>query len=293
LAVHSTGDLTLQETTVSGGSVSYDPGTYFGFNGGGIANSGTGTITNSTFTLVRTLVSGNIDPTGTEILNGGTVLADNHNLFGVDGTAGVVGFAPGPTDVVPGAGVLLPDLLNPTLAYNGGPTQTHALLPGSPAIDAGGPDCLDTTGAPLPTDQRGQPRLVDGNGDGAAACDIGAFEFFPVVNDLVTLAPDLDTAFDPMPVSGGPAGTFTITATFINTSDTPLRFLFFTVTDLSGDNMLLNADGGIQGVGATRTPDVVDRVLAPGETVAVDFVIGLHTPERFTFFVELFGEPVR
>jgi hypothetical protein len=27
--------------------------------------------------------------------------------------------------------------------------------------------------------------------------------------------------------------------------------------------------------------------------VAVEFVIGLHTPERFTFFVDMFGEPVR
>jgi Ca2+-binding RTX toxin-like protein len=57
------------------------------------------------------------------------------------------------------------DLLNvnPLLASltdNGGPTQTHALLTGSPAIDAAGP------GAP-PTDQRGIPRSI---------ADIGAYE---------------------------------------------------------------------------------------------------------------------
>jgi hypothetical protein len=45
-------------------------------------------------------------------------------------------------------------------------------------------------------------------------------------------------------------------------------------------------------VGATVPLEAGDRVLAPGETVAVEFVIGLHTPERFTFFVDLFGEPV-
>jgi hypothetical protein len=137
---------------------------------------------------------------------------------------------------------LLPDILNPMLAFHGGPTQTHALVPGSPAIDAGGPVCTDATGGPLATDQRGKPRLVDGDGDGTAACDIGAFEFFPIVNDFVTLAPALDTAFDPTPVPGGPAGTFTITVTFTNTSDTPLRFPFFTVTTLSGGNLLLNAE---------------------------------------------------
>jgi hypothetical protein len=45
-------------------------------------------------------------------------------------------------------------------------------------------------------------------------------------------------------------------------------------------------------IGATRTPEVGDRVLAPGETVTVDFGIGFQTRERFTFLVDLFGEPV-
>ena len=50
------------------------------------------------------------------------------------------------------------------LAANGGPTYTLALLPGSPAIDAG-----DAAGAPH-FDQRGLPRIVSG------AIDIGADE---------------------------------------------------------------------------------------------------------------------
>jgi hypothetical protein len=64
--------------------------------------------------------------------------------------------------------------------------------------------CLDANGAPLLTDQRGKPRLVDGDGDGSAACDIGAFEFFPLVNDFVTLDPALETAFDPTPIPEAP-----------------------------------------------------------------------------------------
>jgi CSLREA domain-containing protein len=57
-----------------------------------------------------------------------------------------------------------------TLQNNGGPTWTHALQSGSPAIDAG-----DDAACPQ-TDQRGLPRPVDGDGDGVASCDIGAFE---------------------------------------------------------------------------------------------------------------------
>ncbi|MFQ5665490.1 MAG: choice-of-anchor Q domain-containing protein [Candidatus Binatia bacterium] len=56
------------------------------------------------------------------------------------------------------------------LRDNGGSTLTHALLPGSPAIDAG-----DNAGCPA-TDQRGAPRPTDGNADGAPVCDIGAVE---------------------------------------------------------------------------------------------------------------------
>ncbi len=55
------------------------------------------------------------------------------------------------------------------LADNGGPTHTHALLAGSPAIDAGA--ASSTT-----TDQRGNARSSDGNRDGTATPDIGAFE---------------------------------------------------------------------------------------------------------------------
>ena len=56
------------------------------------------------------------------------------------------------------------------LQDNGGPTFTHALLFGSPAIDAG-----DDLVCPA-TDQRGEPRPQDGDGDGTYACDIRAFE---------------------------------------------------------------------------------------------------------------------
>jgi hypothetical protein len=65
------------------------------------------------------------------------------------------------------------------LADNGGPTDTHALLLASVAVDAGDLDCFDTDGTTLlTTDQRGTgfPRRKDGNGDAVFRCDIGAIE---------------------------------------------------------------------------------------------------------------------
>jgi len=69
-----------------------------------------------------------------------------------------------PTNGVNGNIVGLDPNLGP-LQNNGGPTQTHALLPGSPAINAG-----NNALAPTPIDQRGQPRISD------LIVDMGAYE---------------------------------------------------------------------------------------------------------------------
>jgi hypothetical protein len=76
-------------------------------------------------------------------------------------------------------------LLGP-LTDNGGPTFTHALLAGSPAIDTG-----DPTDFPH-TDQRGINRPVDGDGDGTATCDIGAYEYEPAVEPAIEATIDFN-----------------------------------------------------------------------------------------------------
>lgn len=72
-------------------------------------------------------------------------------------------------------------LLGP-LQDNGGPTWTHALLPGSPAIDA-----ANNAACPA-TDQRGEPRPQDGDGDGTATCDIGAYEADEYISGLTVVS---------------------------------------------------------------------------------------------------------
>ena len=62
------------------------------------------------------------------------------------------------------------DPLVGALADNGGPTDTHDLLKGSPAIDTG------VSGFCPAIDQRGAPRPFDGDGQNGAECDIGAVE---------------------------------------------------------------------------------------------------------------------
>ncbi len=85
-------------------------------------------------------------------------------------------------------------LLGP-LADNGGPTLTHALLPGSPAIDAvAPPDCgydddgdPNTPDRPLLTDQRGVSRPQ------GAGCDIGAYELgVPAISVEIDIEPCSD-----------------------------------------------------------------------------------------------------
>lgn len=64
------------------------------------------------------------------------------------------------------------------LAFNGGGVQTQALRSNSPAIDAGGPlQCRDDHNSLLTIDERGYARPIDGDGDGQAICDMGAYEY--------------------------------------------------------------------------------------------------------------------
>jgi hypothetical protein len=171
------GTVTVSGSTLSGNHADFGGG----FGGGGIYNQGTVTVSGSTLsgntadnggggiynrggtvTLVSAIVAGNTAPQGPDIL-GGVSAASSHNLVG-DGT-GLLGIGNGDAhgnQVGSSADPLGPRLS--ALGNYGGPTQTFALLPGSPAI-AHGDDSLATPGA---TDQRGQPRSSGGHVDAGA-----------------------------------------------------------------------------------------------------------------------------
>ncbi|MCC6298767.1 MAG: hypothetical protein IT314_05685, partial [Anaerolineales bacterium] len=185
------GDLTVTNSTLSGNSA--------GDDGGGIYTDGTATVTNSTLsgnsavwwgggiisydvlTVTNSTLSGNsagvngggiynyyileysntiiANSTGGDCYNGSGVIGTNVNNLVKDGSCSAT-FNSDPN--------LAP------LADNGGPTQTHALLAGSSAIDTG------NAGACPSTDQRGVTRPQ------GAVCDIGAYEYssdttFPTV----------------------------------------------------------------------------------------------------------------
>jgi hypothetical protein len=107
--------------------------------------------------LLNTVIADNTSTAGGEQCNveDNIIQSDGHNLASDDSC-----FLTAPGD--------LPSrdpLLGP-LAYNGGPTETEALLAGSPAIDSGA-----TQGCPQ-YDQRGVARPQ-------GACDIGAYQYVP------------------------------------------------------------------------------------------------------------------
>jgi hypothetical protein len=132
--------------------------------GGGIYNGGTVTIGN---TIFKTGAFGGEG--GGNIVNNGVAISNGYNLSNDDG-AGVL--------TAVGDQINTDPMLGP-LQDNGGATFTHALLPGSPAIDAG------KNFAAGSTDQRGSGfvRTFDdssiANANGGDGTDIGAFEVQP------------------------------------------------------------------------------------------------------------------
>ncbi|HEY4046915.1 MAG TPA: choice-of-anchor Q domain-containing protein [Acidobacteriaceae bacterium] len=138
-----------------------------GTNGGGISDSAPDL--SDSMLIKSTILAGN---TGGNCFHSINLDSQGYNLSDdATCTIGVHGFTQ-PTDM----NNTLAGLDPKGLQNNGGPTQTIALLPASPAVDAiPVANCTDTQGNPVTTDQRGVSR-PQGKG-----CDIGAYELIQSV----------------------------------------------------------------------------------------------------------------
>ena len=177
-ALHNQQAMTLTNVTVSGNLAVT--------TGGGVGNTATGTLIVLNSTIANNentsgFGGGGLHTFGISVTLKNTILAANLPAncgFGTGASVTSLGYNldSGSSCGLAGTGDV--SNVDPTLGprqNNGGPTDTHALLPGSPAIDTG-----TNNGCPA-TDQRGfsRPR--------GAACDKGAFEWFDLVRLFLPL----------------------------------------------------------------------------------------------------------
>lgn len=166
--INSNGSVTLQNDTISDNTSGNDSTS---------AGAGINAFGKGTYRFVNTLFQGN-QATGSQA-------PSNCGCSGSSCKSGVLqslghNLADDATCALSGSG----DMANTSaglqaMAGNGGPSQTRALLAGSPAVDAG-----DNANCPN-TDQRGGVRPAEGKlTEAVPVCDIGAFELFVPRADL-------------------------------------------------------------------------------------------------------------
>ncbi|MGF1471233.1 MAG: choice-of-anchor D domain-containing protein [Rubrobacteraceae bacterium] len=140
------------------------------------------------------------------------------------------------------------------LAANGGPTQTHALLAGSPAID----NVAEGECPPPETDQRGFIRPQDGDTDGMLLCDSGSYE----TQVALKITPDTND-FGSRQAGTRGAQTFTIE----NTGEAPLRIDRTSLAGTNDSQFTLNSNqcrGSTLDVGQQCTLEVVFAPTSEG-----------------------------
>lgn len=149
-------------------------------DGGGVYNSGHITSNNVTVADNFALVGGGVFNAAGQVVLQNTLLshpADSHNCSGLITSLGYNLSSDGSCGLTAVGDLNHTPLLLGPLQLNGGTTQTHALLPTSPAINAGSPSSCEAV------DQRGLPRPI------GPRCDSGAYEtqmlttFLPLIQN--------------------------------------------------------------------------------------------------------------
>lgn len=259
--IHNNFVANLMNSTVSGNST----GTGLS-RGGGIFNGATLKLTNCTLTAnSASNNSGNGLVAGSSTIVRNTIIARNgpggngpdlhpgfistsfssqgHNLIGnADGSPGFTA-----TGDQAGTGAAPLDPLLGPLSDNGGSTMTHALLDGSPALDAADAcvtepaHCGDANIPQLTIDQRGAGfnRIVDGpDANTTATVDIGAFEKQPTFPNLPATSGNEDTTIIVTFEVLDSASITSITATSSNTALVPNSSANINVTGRGSNGVL-------------------------------------------------------
>jgi hypothetical protein len=296
------GTVTLNDSTLSGNFVTYsgNEGGEGAGRGGGIYNSyGTLIVSNSTLSgnsanndgggifnaggeasveIGSSIVAGNTASDGREIyLESGRFISNGYNLFGYSGDDGLSGVETADTDVTPT--VALNKIIAPLGNY-GGPTQTHALVPGSVAINAGDPTITtaDQRGvAPVGTRDVGAYEskgfaLVASNGNQSTTVNTAFAN--PLTVNLV------ETAFSSsLPVEGieiqlsvPNTGASATLNTLTGVTDSTGAFTFQAIANPNAGSYAVQATSlGIAGTefSLTNTPEAVQEIPAPSEPAIV------------------------
>jgi uncharacterized repeat protein (TIGR01451 family) len=292
---NSVGTATIVNSTISGNAAKA--------GGGGIFNSGTLNLTNvtltnnrsdsdnsggeqgggilsssGTVTLRNTIVAGNFRGTGltADDISGAVNASSSFNLIGTGGAGGLTSGGPNNNQV----GVANPGLA--PLGFNGGLTPTHALLPGSTALDAGSnallpQDAFDldndgNTSEPLPVDQRGIgfQRVADSaDADTTQTVDIGAYEAQVSVEDITNKITNEDTPTSFVFNVGDAALITSVTATSSNTTLVPNA----------------SANLSVTGTGSTRTLQINPAANLSGTTTITVTVNGSNSQSMSDTFL--------
>ena len=158
------------------------------------------------------------------------------------------------------------------------------LQQGSPAIDAG-----TNTGAPT-VDLDGDPRPLDGNDDGVAIVDMGAFEFVPPGADLA-----ITKSGEPNPVLSGNRLTYTVTVA----NNGPLVATGVNITDPLPSSLRFNSVASTQGTcsrSTTTNPQPKGGTitctlgkLTNGASATITIVVTTTTPGMLTNSAKVSG----
>ncbi len=263
-AIHNNGILQIDNCTFSGNQANGQGGALYDWYGGGTfrhvtlafnhASQGGGAIYHSAaapypeITLQNCLLAFNTPNNGSGAT---TRIVDGAGNVATDGTCNTPSQRQGDPLVGP-------------LEDHGGSTLTHSLFAGSPALDVPGAANL------LTTDQRGQPRPQDGDGDTLAAPDAGAYEAAgvpPAPTVSLTVAPGslvfgevaVGTTVPKIVVTLRNAGPLSVTVSAIGLASLPP----FTL-DLQGGSQPIGSLPAAIPVGQQRTFTIGFEPESPG-----------------------------